>query len=205
MLSVTHTFKPFLLASLAICLFNAPVAHAADQNAEVVDILPPQTQDSSVDHTAEINSTHPPIKLTPDQSQLIRLDTNAKSIIVGNPAHVNVLADSAKTLVVVPRAPGATHFIVLGEDDNVVMQRHVIVASPKKNYVRIKRTCREDSDGCNTTSVFYCPDMCHEIGMNGQESDGGGGDTPAEGDGGSGQGGGQYGGDTPAQTEDGLN
>ena len=51
------------------------------------------------------------------------------------------------------------------------MQRHVIVASPKQDYVRIKRTCQDEE--CQSTSVFYCPDMCHEIGLGGQEDESG--------------------------------
>ena len=49
---------------------------------------------------------------------------------------------------------------------NVVMQRHVIVASPKEKYVRVRRSCATaENKNCQTTQVFYCPDMCHEIVM----------------------------------------
>ena len=45
------------------------------------------------------------------------------------------------------------------------MQRHVIVASPKEKYVRIRKSCAS-SKGCQPTQVYYCPDMCHEIILN---------------------------------------
>lgn len=52
------------------------------------------------------------------------------------------------------------------------MQRHVIVASPKEKYMRIRRSCAgSDDDTCQSTSVFYCPDMCHEIIMGSEEAD----------------------------------
>lgn len=141
----------------------------AEDDAKNID-LPPVTQSTETGLPKE--TTHPILRLTPDKSELIRLDEEAASIIVGNPAHINVIADSSKTLVIVPRLPGATHFTVLGKKGQIIIQRHVIVASPKEDYVRIKRTCAEDSDTCKNTSMFYCPDMCHEIQLEGQTKDG---------------------------------
>jgi hypothetical protein len=112
------------------------------------------------------------LRLTPDKSELIRLNRSAASVIVGNPAHINVLADSANTLVIVPKAPGASHFTALDADGTVILQQHVIVASPQKNYLRVRRTCSPGDETCQATSVFYCPDMCHEILMNQDEAAG---------------------------------
>jgi hypothetical protein len=85
--------------------------------------------------------------------------------MVGNPAQIAVMLDSPRLAVVIPRAPGATYFTVLDKDGNVIMQRHVIVASPKKNYVRVRRSCANAASGsdCQPTSVYFCPDMCHEV------------------------------------------
>lgn len=124
--------------------------------------------------------THPPLRLTPDKSTIIELSDAAGSIIVGNPAHLNILADSAKRLIVVPRAQGASFFTVLGKDGNVLMQRHVIVGSTSgadKKYVRVRRVCPGGSGNCQQTSVYYCPDMCHEISTEQLSSGGGNVDT----------------------------
>lgn len=161
----------FIARSLALTLLAGfAITSSAHVFAEdkVIDIPSPSAQQIT-DVDAVDGTTHPPIRITPDKSELIRLEKDAASVIVGNPLHVNVIADSSRTLVVVPRSPGATHFTVLDKKGAVIMQRHIIVASPKKNYVRVKRVCREDSDGCLNTSVFYCPDMCHEIGSVAQE------------------------------------
>lgn len=113
---------------------------------------------------AEAN-THAPLRLTPDKSELIRLPRGATSVIVGNPAHITVLAESDETLVVVPRKPGASHFTALDEKGDIIIQRHVIVASPQRNYLRVRRTCKNGDESCQDTSVYYCPGMCHEIAM----------------------------------------
>ncbi len=166
----THkTYRKLLLSvGLTAIIGLTPSAYAQEK---VVDILPQATKAEATKTEDIKETTHPILRLTPDKSELIRLDSDANSVIVGNALHVNVIADSERTLVVVPRSPGATHFTVLDNNGQIIMQRHVIVASPKKDYVRIKRTCREDSGDCLNTSVFYCPDMCHEIGLDtGQNS-----------------------------------
>ena len=133
------------------------------------DLMPPTTTSAAVQPLAPLDGeTHPPLKVSPDKSELVRLDKEASSVIVGNPAHITVLLDSPKLAVVIPRTSGATYFTVLDKDGNVIMQRHVIVAAPKKNYVRVRRSCAGSSgsrnNNCQATSVYFCPDMCHEIG-----------------------------------------
>ncbi len=166
----------YILGILAI--FGQGVAYA-QEDAETIDILPAKSLSEDIFLATDEDETHPPVRLTPDKSELIHLDKNAKTIVVGNPDHLSVLADNAKTLVLVPKMPGATHFTVLDEDSNVIMQRHVIVASPKERYVRVRRSCAAtEDDDCQETSVFYCPDMCHEINVMVEKSE----DSPASAD-----------------------
>ena len=156
--------KTFTAIALCALLFAGP-AHAQDSNPGV-DILPAK---SVTDGSLYVNlneDTHPPLRLTPDKSELVRLDKDAGTVIVGNPEHLSVMADSARTLVLVPRAAGATYVTILDLHGEVLMQRHVIVASPKEKYVRIRRSCaNSESANCRATQVYFCPDMCHEIAM----------------------------------------
>lgn len=138
-------------------------AESTAQEAAALDIMPAKTLSDQTISSAEVGETHPPIKLTPDKSEIIKLDGEASSIIIGNPNHLNILAENAKTLVLVGRLPGATHFTVLDKDGNAIMRRHVIVASPKEKYVRIRKPCANGDDSCVRTQVYYCPDMCHEV------------------------------------------
>lgn len=165
----THKKHNKLLLSIGLSAMIGLIA-PTDAQEKVVDILPQATKPEAKKAEDLKETTHPILRLTPDKSELIRLDSDANSVIVGNALHVNVIADSARTLVVVPRSPGATHFTVLDNNGQIIMQRHVIVASPKTDYVRIKRTCREDSGDCLNTSVFFCPDMCHEIGLDTEQN-----------------------------------
>lgn len=110
------------------------------------------------------DDTHPILKITPDKSELVRLDSDAASIIVGNPDHLGVLMDNRRLLILVPRQPGATYLTVLNAAGEIIMQRHVIIASPQTDYIRIRRSCAGQPSGCQETSVYYCPGMCHTVG-----------------------------------------
>ncbi len=159
---------------LIIQPYSAQSPHADVQMVELAqkpqkkaDSAPVEVLTASQAHKREIehpskNITHDAIKLTPDKSEVIKLDRPASTVIVGNPSHVSVLADSSNTIILVARAPGATHFAALDADGEVIMARHVIVASPQKKYMRVRRSCAT-TENCQTTQMYYCPDMCHEI------------------------------------------
>jgi hypothetical protein len=130
-------------------------------------LIPPAGNIVTYGTTAAPNGedTHPMLRITPDKSELVRLETDASSIIVGNPDHLGVLMDNRRLLILVPRAPGATYMTVLNSAGNVIMQRHIIVASPKSDYIRIRRSCAGQGSDCQATSVYYCPGMCHQVGL----------------------------------------
>ena len=117
-----------------------------------------------------VEPTHPMLRLTMDKSEILNLDVPAKSVIVGSDTHLGVFIDAPQRLVLVPRIPGATYFTVMGENGEVIMQRHAVVATPKEKYVRVRRSCALSEGACNTIQTYYCPDMCHEIVAPGAET-----------------------------------
>lgn len=151
----------------AVLLDQASAETLVASNSSTTMDLP--TSSESEENTEEdIEYTHPIMRLMPDKSQLVKLDRNAASVIVGNPNHISVMLDTPDTLVVVPRAPGASHFSVMGEDGSLIMQRHVVVGAAKERYVRIRRSCDTGDRNCQPTSTYFCPDMCHEVTENTQ-------------------------------------
>lgn len=113
----------------------------------------------------DIAATHPLLRLTPDKTEMVRLEREAGSVIVGNPDNLSVLTESPRLLLFVPQRAGATHVTVLDREGAILMQRHVVVAAPKEKYVRIRRSCANASrqGDCQPVTVYYCPDMCHEV------------------------------------------
>jgi hypothetical protein len=141
-----------------------PTADLAEHPAPPIDVLPAKTAETKGIFYNINEITHPEIEMTPDKSELVRLDQDVASIIVGNPSHLSVMAESARLLVLVPREAGATYFTALNAKGEVVMQRHVLVAAPKEKYVRVRKSCAGSKNrDCQETSVYYCPDMCHQI------------------------------------------
>lgn len=127
-------------------------------------LVPPTAPEGS-SAVQDVAATHPILRLTPDKTEMVPLERDANSIIVGNPNHASVLMENPRMLLFVPRAPGATHVTVLDKDGEILMQRHVVVAAPREKYVRIRRSCANATRGgnCEPVSVYYCPDMCHEV------------------------------------------
>ncbi|MEM9469901.1 MAG: pilus assembly protein N-terminal domain-containing protein [Pseudomonadota bacterium] len=155
----------FALIALFVLSLNQSALANEKSKGGIFDIVA-----SSSEQKVKTDMTHPVMNLTPDKSELLKLDQEAASVIVGNPNHVNVMLDTPDTLVIVPRLPGASYFTVIGQDGSVVMQRHVVVGggAQKENYVRIRRSCGNNTSGrpCETESVYFCPDMCHAVSLN---------------------------------------
>jgi hypothetical protein len=157
--TVTTVVYALLFYGIALVLLPA------SSNAQDSGLMPPQavaqTNEPTMTHSEE---THPILRMTPDKSEIIRLEREAASIIVGREEHLRLFMDTPTLLVAVPGLPGATHFTILDDTGNVIMQRHVVVGSPQEKYVRVRRC---DSPGCRADQVYFCPegDMCHETGI----------------------------------------
>lgn len=146
---------PFFL--ILLLTFSAQ-AEEAVHNHDNSGLMPAKSYETVVSENA------PAIYLTMDKSELVRLNNSAASVIVGNPNHASVLMDSPQLLVVVPKAPGATYFSVLDQSGKIILQRHIVVAAPKENYIRVRAAMCGD-DECSKTENYYCETngMCHEI------------------------------------------
>ena len=112
------------------------------------------------------------LRLTTDKNKLIRLEHDAASVIVNNPEHAQVMLDSPRLLIVMPRQPGATSFSVLDARGNVILHKEIIVTNVTPHYVRIRRMCSGNDASCAPSSYFYCPNGCYEVTAVGEGSGG---------------------------------
>lgn len=109
------------------------------------------------------------IRLTPNESHILHLNRNAASVIVANPVHAGVFLDTPRVLVIVPGTPGATSFTVLDIEGREIMRRDVIISERQNRYVRIRRNCTGGGN-CVPSSVYFCPDGCHQVSTTGRDS-----------------------------------
>lgn len=148
---------------LAVTPVDAPVENPAAQVSRVTS-SPAATSSGSTAENAAAAMEADIIRVAPGKSEIVRLDRDAASIIVGSPSHARVLLDSPRTLIIVPGMPGATSFQVLDADGAVVLEKYVIVAAPQQRYMRIRRLCGDGNTGnCAESATYYCPDGCYEV------------------------------------------
>ena len=133
-------------------------------SAETSGLMPAIAEMRYNQPAPDSDDTHPELRITSDKSELVRLDRDAASIIIGNPNHLGVLMDNRRLLILVPRQPGATYMTVLDAQGQVIMQRHVVASAPASDYVRVRRSCA-GQDNCEPTSIYYCKGLCHEVGI----------------------------------------
>ena len=104
-----------------------------------------------------------PIDVTIDFAKVMRLDTPARTVIVGNPGIADASIDNEKTLVLTGKTAGTTNLIVLD------VNGHEILNS----------TIRVSSDVHQLTTVFYganretfsCAPVCEQVISVGDEKD----------------------------------
>ncbi len=106
-----------------------------------------------------------PLRISPDKPEIIELDRGAVNVIVGSEENLRAVPDTNRTIILIPKKPGATYFKAMDEEGKVIMQRHVIIGGPKNEYIRIRRACVNGAEGCKEFSMYYCPDSCHEVGI----------------------------------------
>jgi len=158
-----------IIITLSLIIFSissfAHKANAQSLSEDFYDIVP-NSQTKETVSMGNGSGIYPLIRLTHDKLETIDLEDDAVSIIVGNPAHLNILLDTPRKLILVPKQPGATHFKVLNYNGQTIMERHAIIASPKQDFVRIRNTCSsmgENAAACQEFNTFFCPDMCHDV------------------------------------------
>lgn len=128
-----------------------------------------------------------PLRLSLDTTKVLKLERDAASVVVTNPANVRVLLDTPRLLLFMPRTPGSTSVMVLDAKGDTILEKTVIVDSgAKAKYVRIRRMCGQTGSGpdCVPTSYFYCPDGCYEVNPVNPAADSA--EIPAQGGGGTG-------------------
>lgn len=153
--SVSKSWSAILIGFLLISF--PPAAHADGIDNDVLKKI-----------LGSGNATIKPVdddilRLTTNKDKLIRLEKDAASVIVNNPEHAQVLLDSPRLLIVMPRQPGATSFSVLDGAGNVILHKEIIVSNVESHYVRIRRMCTGGDASCAPTSYFYCPNGCYEV------------------------------------------
>ena len=116
-----------------------------------------------------------------DGARILKLDTPASDVVIGNPFIADVTVQNPNRLVILGRAPGVTRLIVMS-DGTVTMDTQVVVHA-KNASAQVSVLAPGRGAGIEETE-FACSDRCTEVpptprmGPGGGGGGGGGGDGP---------------------------
>lgn len=68
------------------------------------------------------------ISLRSSDGTLVRMEDDASSVLIADPAIADVQLVSDRSIFVFGRVPGSTRLFVLGENDEIMLERRVIVS-----------------------------------------------------------------------------
>lgn len=130
---------------------------------------------------------HDALTVELDGARILKLDSPASDVVIGNPNVADVTVQTPNRLVVIGRAPGVTRLIVM-TDGAITMDTQVVVAA-KGASAQVSVLA---PDGKNVTeTIFACSDRCTVVPGTKRSSAGSGGTA----------GGAQGGGEGPIPTE----
>ena len=88
------------------------------------------------------------VDVTVDMGTLLRLDTNAKVVLVAEPGIADAVIESPRLIFILGRRPGATNLYVLDAAGREIMKADVVVHADKPGHVSVQRSDREATLSC---------------------------------------------------------
>ncbi len=102
-----------------------------------------------------------PLTLRQNMIEIITLNSDIGTIMVSDPAPVELIVENSRRVVLRPAQPGVTNITIIDKAGQVVYKREVVVTQRGENYVRLTRYCSEN--GCVNEDIYFCPDGCYEV------------------------------------------
>src|SRR5437867_9249077 len=83
-----------------------------------------------------------------DQAKLVKLPAKVSTIVVGNPLTADVTLQSGGIIVVTGKGYGATNFIAMDRNGEVLVDRQIQVEGPTDQLVTVYRGVERESYSC---------------------------------------------------------
>ena len=83
-----------------------------------------------------------------DQAKLVKLPAKVSTIVVGNPLIADVTLQSGGIVVVTGKGYGATNFIAMDRNGEVLVDRQIQVEGPTEQLVTVYRGVERESYSC---------------------------------------------------------
>ena len=105
--------------------------------------------DVSLASEQETDGSHEALNVIVDRAKVLRIDKDADTVIVGNPAIVDATVQDSRTIILTGRSYGVTNLIVLDDAGNPVVDETVVVQNHETNTVRIYRRAVRETLACS--------------------------------------------------------
>src|ERR1043166_7900562 len=89
-----------------------------------------------------------PIAVNIDQAKLIRLPDRAATIVIGNPLVADITLQPGSIIIVTGKSYGATNFVAMDRNGEVLLERIIVVESPADPIVTVSKGIERDSYSC---------------------------------------------------------
>lgn len=84
-----------------------------------------------------------------DEAALLRLDSLAHTIIIGNPAIADAAVNDGKIIIVTGKSFGTTNLIALDRRGVVIAEKQVLVQPPETAVLTVQRGDEQESYSCS--------------------------------------------------------
>ncbi|MEF2070745.1 pilus assembly protein N-terminal domain-containing protein [Consotaella aegiceratis] len=88
------------------------------------------------------------LQVTVDHARVLKIERPAATVIIGNPAIVDVTVHDSETLVLTGRSYGITNLIILDDGGTPIMDESVVVRSFEDKTVRVYRQASRITYAC---------------------------------------------------------
>ncbi len=94
------------------------------------------------------SETAAPLTVAIDQARIVAIDREATTVIIGNPAIVDVEVLNSKRLVLTGKSYGITNLVILDQKGEPILDQKVAVQTFEENTVRVYRQASRITYAC---------------------------------------------------------
>ncbi len=120
-----------------------------------------------------------------DEARLLRLDSAAQTLVIGNAAVADAVVNDGKTIIITGKAFGTTNLIALNRNSEIIAERQIQVQEPESSILSVQRGSARESYSCapkcrptpilGDTQEFFSNAIGQSSSRNGWAQGGGGG------------------------------
>lgn len=161
-------FKKIFLAVSAICLcLTASNPAVSSDNVRSPDgkhyFYSDDNNSADLSHVIEESGAlvYPPLTLRQNMVEVLSFQDDVGSILMSNPAPVEMIVENSRRVMLRPAQPGVTTLTVINKAGQIIYKRDIVVTQRGENYVRVTRFCSEQR--CDEEDFFFCPNGCYGV------------------------------------------